>query len=186
MNKIDLSGRRFGLWLVIKEVSGSRNRHIYYICRCDCGNEKYVSSSHLRYGKTKSCGCNRRKGRRHKQWRGCGDISGNFWDSITRGANGSKGRCPIEMDLTIKQAWDLFLKQEKKCALTGIPLVINYQRKTGEPHTASLDRIDSSIGYTLSNVQWVHKDINRMKNTFTQEHFIEMCKKVSGYAKIQI
>jgi hypothetical protein len=46
-------------------------------------------------------------------------------------------------------------------------------------HTASLDRIDSSKGYCEDNVQWVHKDINRMKNTFDQDYFISLCKLIA-------
>ena len=45
--------------------------------------------------------------------------------------------------------------------------------------TASLDRIDSSKGYTTDNIQWVHKDINIMKNDYGNDYFIEICKKVA-------
>ena len=41
--------------------------------------------------------------------------------------------------------------------------------------TASLDRIDSSKGYTKSNIQWVHKDINKMKSDFSMLRFLELC-----------
>lgn len=73
--------------------------------------------------------------------------------------------------------WRLFLKQERKCALTDLLLTFEKQKR-GEK-TASLDRIDSSKGYVNGNVQWVHKDINWMKNRFSQERFIEMCKLVA-------
>ena len=53
--------------------------------------------------------------------------------------------------------------------------------------TASLDRIDSSKGYVIGNVQWVHKDINIMKNKFDNQYFIDMCKKIaSGACEINI
>ena len=45
--------------------------------------------------------------------------------------------------------------------------------------TASLDRIDSSKGYVKGNVQWVHKDINKMKTDFEQSIFIKLCKSVA-------
>jgi len=48
--------------------------------------------------------------------------------------------------------------------------------------TASLDRIDSSKGYVKGNLQWVHKDINMMKNHYNQKYFIEICKKVATNA----
>lgn len=40
---------------------------------------------------------------------------------------------------------------------------------------ASLDRIDSSQGYIKGNVQWVHKDINKMKFDLSQDRFLELC-----------
>ena len=42
--------------------------------------------------------------------------------------------------------------------------------------TASLDRIDSNKGYTIDNVQWVHKDINKMKMDLEEDVFIDNCK----------
>jgi len=45
-------GRRFGRWLVIEADKAQR-----WICRCDCGTEKDVSSSNLVRGQSTSCGC---------------------------------------------------------------------------------------------------------------------------------
>jgi hypothetical protein len=79
-----------------------------------------------------------------------------------------------------QHAWDLFLKQNKKCVLSGLPIEFKARRKGH--NTASLDRINSNEGYVDGNVQWVHKDINWMKNTFSQQHFVDMCKKVADHA----
>ena len=52
-------GNRYGKLLVIskdEELSGKGHR-AYWVCKCDCGNYKTVSSKCLRDGKTKSCGC---------------------------------------------------------------------------------------------------------------------------------
>ena len=92
-----------------------------------------------------------------------------------------KGKKKIyKLTVTMEQAWELFEKQNRKCALSGLPL--NFP-KDRNPHggTASLDRIDSNGNYTLDNVQWVHKDINRLKNSFDQDYFINLCKLVSNY-----
>jgi hypothetical protein len=72
--------------------------------------------------------------------------------------------------------WELFLKQDRKCALSGLP--IEFGTKGRELGTASLDRIDSTKGYTPENVQWLHKDINQMKMDLTEQKFIDLCKKV--------
>ena len=52
----DLAGLKFGKLNVISPA-GSRGGHMYWNCICDCGNEKTVRGSHLKYGNVRSCGC---------------------------------------------------------------------------------------------------------------------------------
>ncbi|ELC8426291.1 AP2 domain-containing protein [Clostridium perfringens] len=61
-NNKDLIGKTFGNLTVI-EPSEKRtsSRAILYRCRCVCGNETFVSSSSLKSGHSKSCGCERKK-----------------------------------------------------------------------------------------------------------------------------
>ena len=51
--KIPMIGKRFGLWDVI---GVDLNDPLKYICQCDCGTVKSVFGTHLRGGKSKSCG----------------------------------------------------------------------------------------------------------------------------------
>ena len=175
----DLTGKRFGKWTVLKRVQAHR-RHTIWECECECGIKKHVYSTHLIQGNSRAClecAGRIRRGKDHPQWKGYGDISGDFFDSIKRGADGNKGRRkPVPFEVTIEDIWDLFLKQERKCALSRQEIFINYKY---ENHTASLDRIDSSKGYVKNNIQWVHKDINMMKRTYDQDYFIDLCKKVA-------
>ena len=53
MKKIDLTGMRYGHLTVLSEAE----RKGYWICRCDCGNEKEIFGESLRRGLTKTCGC---------------------------------------------------------------------------------------------------------------------------------
>lgn len=53
---IDLSGQRFGRLTVIKRI-GTRSTHPLWLCRCDCGKEVETTTSSLRSGHTRSCGC---------------------------------------------------------------------------------------------------------------------------------
>lgn len=48
--------------------------------------------------------------------------------------------------------------------------------------TASLDRIDSNRGYTQDNVQWVHKDVNKMKMDLNQQIFVELCRAIAAHS----
>lgn len=57
--RLDLTGERYGILTVIKEVAqiGTKRR---WLCRCDCGNETIVKMDSLRSGHTESCGCLRK------------------------------------------------------------------------------------------------------------------------------
>lgn len=82
----------------------------------------------------------------------------------------------LSFDISIEFIADLYAKQNKKCALSGIP--IGWE-DIGTTHLASIDRIDSSLGYLKSNVQLVHKDINMMKQSFSNDYFIQLCMAVA-------
>lgn len=59
---IDLSGKRYGYLTVLdqhKTVGTNKNVHTEWLCRCDCGTEKWVSYGNLISGGVKSCGCKR-------------------------------------------------------------------------------------------------------------------------------
>lgn len=174
---VDLTGKKFGK-LTVGEYVGSRissgKLRRYYKATCECGGTIELPGERFKSGQTASCGCMRwRTGPSNPKWGGCGEISGSYWDHVSRGAKQRK----FEFDISIEQAWDLFLKQNKKCALSGVPLIF------GTDQTASLDRIDSMNGYVVGNVQWVHKDINRMKQHFDEPHFIRLCMTVTEYQK---
>lgn len=175
----DLLNQKWNKLTVISKASSERTGDIRWKCVCDCGNIAVVSTDHLtrKTNPVRSCGCHRkRNGERHKDWKGCGDISGSWWCMHVTREIKQKKRHKIEIDLTIEFAWSLFLKQERRCFLSGLPIAFSRDFRY---NTASLDRIDSSLGYTKDNVQWVHKTINFMKRTYSQEYFIEMCKKVA-------
>jgi hypothetical protein len=82
----------------------------------------------------------------------------------------------LSFDISIEEAWNLFLKQDRTCALSG--LVLEFGKKGRELGTASLDRIDSKEGYTTDNIQWVHKDVNKMKMDFDEERLLLLCEKI--------
>lgn len=53
-------GKRFGYLTIISEPF-YENKSRKIICRCDCGGIKTTRVAHLISGKTKSCGCYRKK-----------------------------------------------------------------------------------------------------------------------------
>ena len=127
------------------------------------------------YHVVKSCGCLSQNPVKHNVWfNGCGELSARRWKNITSNAN----KRSKQLSINIKQAWDLFIKQNRKCALSGKELYF------GKITTASLDRIDSNYGYTIDNIQWIHKHINSMKWDLPLEYFIYLCSIIVNPIKV--
>lgn len=167
---INIIGKKFGNILVLSKEKN------YVICQCDCGQIVKRNPHELRREGNKMCKNCRTKAISKKNWKGCGDISGDFWYGIQQ----SSKKRNYEFQISIEQAWELFLEQNKKCALSGYDLQFTrIRRNKNEYITASLDRIDSSKGYIISNVQWIHKSINKMKMDLPQEDFIKWCKLIA-------
>ena len=72
---------------------------------------------------------------------------------------------------------DLYFKQKARCFYTGK----NFNFKE-ELKKLSLDRIDSSKGYTKGNVVWCLKGINFLKYSFDYKTIKEMCVNIIKYS----
>jgi len=153
-----------------------KHNKIYYICQCDCGETTSIQRSKWKV----TTMCNNRKNHKGEKcgaFRGYGEISLTHWNSIIRGAKKRK----LEFLIDIEYAWDLFLSQARRCALSNVSLIMS--KNYGNKKTASLDRIDSSKGYIEGNVQWVHKNINKLKMDLKDDAFKEMCYNVAQHSK---
>ena len=53
---IDLTGQKFGRLTVIKRAENKGGK-VYWLCKCECGNEKVIRGTSLKSGATMSCGC---------------------------------------------------------------------------------------------------------------------------------
>lgn len=176
-------GKKFG-YLTILEFSHKEPKNKqYYKCICDCGNTRIVNKHYLRNHKA-SCGCRfsgtDRTGDKHPKWTGYQEISGTYWNSIVKTAKERN----MQFNITLEYVWELFLQQNRMCALTNI--LLTFGERQSDDKTASLDRIDSSKGYIEGNVQWVHKWVNVMKWDLSQKEFIQICNMVAKLHPINI
>lgn len=110
----------------------------------------------------------------HKSWRGSGEIPSDLFTTIKSSARYRK----LDFDLDIDFLWNLFLKQNKKCKLSNIEIYFNKKCGNKKYKTATLDRIDSTLGYIKTNVQWVHRDINKLKSNFPESYLIKLCGRI--------
>ena len=87
---------------------------------------------------------------------------------------------PQSIKINGHDCYEVFLNQNGKCALTGIPLTFlkSGDRQKITPTNASIDRIDSSKGYIKSNIQIVSTYVNLLKSDFTVQELLNLCKMV--------
>lgn len=173
-----LFGQSINDWVVVGSmlVKGKRAK---VLCRCKCGKEQLVICDRLETSAAKGCrNCYPINGSQSPLFGGVGEISLTYLKKIVEGA--SERNIPVS--ISAKELWELYLSQNKKCALTGLDIDFgkhtHLRRTKLQSQTASLDRIDSSRGYTIDNVQWVHKHVNIMKNRYDVEYFKQICRLV--------
>lgn len=174
-------GRTFNR-LTIREVFKRPDGRWFCRCDCECGLKQVerrldgVLSGHV-----PSCGCAYRNrpamlGANNPAFSGHEGLLGSRFSEIKNSAK----RRGLAFEVTKEFLWDLFEEQDRKCALSGVPLKFGRMYHPLETN-ASLDRIDSARGYVVGNLQWVHKDVNKIKRDLDQGLFLEWCQRISDH-----
>jgi hypothetical protein len=172
-------GQTFGGWTVIDNKlqanPDTKGTNKCVKVKCKCGDVQLYTLPNL-YKNSSGCRkcCDRGK------VKFCGELSHTYFKSVKHNAEVRN----LEFDVSIDFLWNLFLDQDRRCALSNAEIVLNpYMnwKQTKLAQTASVDRKDSSKGYTEENVQWVHKHINQMKMNLTQDNFLDLCALVTKH-----
>lgn len=79
--------------------------------------------------------------------------------------------------LTLHDVISVFLRQEGKCALSGISL----RHERGSLYNLSIDRIKAGEEYSVDNIQLICRCINNWRSNTSIEDFIYICKKVAEH-----
>jgi len=166
------NGRKINKLTVLELLPTRGKKNLLYKCQCDCGKIVNVRSSLIKKGGTKAC--NRCYGKQSRiDSYAYKDTNKAVWSRMMSHAY-ERG---IEFNIKIEDLYEMLIKQDKKCKFSGLPISLDCN-SNGDKRTASLDRIDKNKPYEKGNVQWVHKKINFMKNSLSDEEFLEMCKLV--------
>lgn len=161
----NLAGQKFNKLTFVSYIRNDKFGKALWLCRCECGREKVLNASAIKANLTTSCGCNKIKSLRKN---GYELISWAFFKKLKK----SSLSRDYEFDLTLEYLWELYKKQNGKCAITGVEITLFPDHNHTRSQTASPDRIDSLKGYIKGNVQWVHKRINRIKNILTIDELV--------------
>ena len=165
----DLTGRQFGLWTVISrsdDKSIATNYHTLWLCKCTCERIHSVERCNLIRGNSKGCWICRRNVIE------CNKFPKVWYRKLLEQAKQRGHYFEISED-ELWQVWEL---QKGICSLSGLKIEITNALKTT---TASVDRIDNSLGYIIGNVWFIHKHLNMMKYRYDLNYFTEMCCRVA-------
>lgn len=168
-------GGKFGDWIVVDHQFIRQKNKTLVNVRCMCGDSKSVASWTLLAGTSRSC----TKCAYKKAFKGYEQLSITYYNQIERAAK----RRNHAFCLTIANMWDQYQKQMGKCVFTGLDLTLTNSNNFNL-QTASLDRIDSSKGYTPDNIQWIHKDANKMKMDLPEQDFFRMIKEIYEHKQL--
>lgn len=95
-------------------------------------------------------------------------------EHLNRVKNGGRGK---EYNITLEDLKIQWEAQDGICPYTGVAL-IQPRDMNGESliYMASLDRVDSDLGYVVGNIQFISASANFAKNKLTHTEMIEFCR----------
>lgn len=176
----DLTNQRFGKLTVIKRDLTSK-KGVRWICKCDCGNEKSISSHCLIEGHTKSCGC----------------YSFRWKENVIRHNSQEHRKLFAVYRNIIKRCYDKEFKQYKDYGGRGIIMCDEWLKdfekfyswaiNNGYREDLSIDRINNNGNYEPNNCRWatIEEQSNNKRSCVyveynNEKHTIKEWSKITG------
>lgn len=182
---IDITGQKFGRLTVIKLdhiVNKKHGPESYWLCKCDCGNEKIIRKDHITGNKTLSCGCLQKE--KASKINSTHHLSKSriyyIWASM-------KSRCSLKTDTNYARYG---AKGIKVCdEWQNFEPFYNWAINNGYKDNLSIDRIDVYKDYCPENCRWanrIQQANNKSNNTKikynNEEHTLAEWAKILGYS----
>jgi hypothetical protein len=165
------AGSVWGRKEIISPAGHNQYHQPLYMWRCiPCGSI-YGPRTGTDIARSPYSKCCPKRGMEKPNYRGFQGISGHYIAKVKDSAR-KRG---ITYDVTAEQLWGVWTTQGGRCTYTG--------RQLTHGVDASLDRIDSAQGYVLGNVQWLHKNVNKIKWEMSEGDFLAICREITEHAE---
>jgi hypothetical protein len=161
-------GDKFGKLTVVKELPKDKNKRKIE-CVCDCGTIVITNPWQLENKNTHCYKC-----AKIPRYKGTEHFTGEY---LCRIRNRAKNH-DIFFEITCNDLETKYLEQNGQCYYTGK----TFEKKaTKSDNDISVDRIDSSKGYTIDNIVLCLPSINFAKQSLSHDDFIKMCGQVISH-----
>lgn len=182
MKKLDLSGQVFGMLTVLHEDTQNQSKVTKWICRCECGNIKSISTKGLRHDNVQSCGCKKFKNNGLTTRDSAKDLRlYNIWRSM-------KKRCYLQTDKDFHNYGERGISVCDEWNENFYSFYL-WAKESGYSDNLSIDRIDTNGNYTPDNCRWVTlktQQRNKRTNILLSHNgetksLVEWCEDLSVY-----
>ena len=163
---IDIVGNKYNRLLVKKYLGKSK-----WLCQCDCGNEKQVSTSALKQNLTKSCGCLSREVKSKLCKKNKYGTKHNLSKTrIYKIHNGMITRCYYSSASRYNRYGGRGIKVcDEWLGENGIVNFYNWSINNGYQDDLTIERIDIDKDYSPNNCKWIPKSeqsLNTSRNHY--------------------
>lgn len=177
----DLTNQRFGKLVATSFIH--RNNKYYWVCACDCGETATVNTMQLTSGKTKSCGCLRKREPQNKAANRLFALQKHLYQSTIARRNKKLGFINC---ITFEEFVSIVMEKCHYCHAPYSTTIEDWKgRKIGNPKISEavlrcngIDRIDNNKGYVTGNVVSCCKFCNTAKMDLTIEEFHAWIKRI--------
>lgn len=182
---VDYTGSKFNKFTVVGLYGRVSTGRSWWVCRCECGNEKICRLDALKASVSKDCGCgefSRRQSAAVEINRKMGRTGGLHKDISVYKAN-ARNRA-VEWALTDQEATDLMLGSCHYCGIEPCGGVTT-KMLNKVPFRNGIDRVDSTKGYSLDNVVSCCAACNLGKGKMPAEDFLAWANRIAKHQDLK-
>lgn len=168
----------YGRLTVIRQVSApdGKNR-AYWLCKCECGNEKLVCGYDLRSRRVQSCGCLLNEPTNQLP---SGEAA---FHRMYYQYQQSAERRGLKFELSQQEFGDMTKESCHYCGQEPNGIWKSY-RNSGDYICNGIDRMDNDVGYTTGNCVPCCSQCNYFKRDMEYQEFIDYLDRVALFRRI--